>query len=100
METDGNIEISVLRYKLLPAERETLLNYDAVDKRWVMDSMVSKHYQKAIRQGWTPIRKYVYKDGTVVGMTLVAPERAITIRNVNKKTMSDKQLSNLDDGDE
>ena len=76
-------------------ERETLLNYDAVEKRWIMDSMVSKHFNKALKQGWTPIKQYVYDDGTVCGMVLAAPERAITIRNVEPKKMSEKQLGNL-----
>jgi hypothetical protein len=62
---------------------------------WVMDSMVPKHFRKALKQGWTPIRQYVYDDGTVCGMVLTAPDRAITIRNTDKKKMSEKQMTNL-----
>lgn len=85
--------------RLSNEERETLLNFDSVERVWLMDSFVSKHFRKALKQGWTPIKEYVYEDGTVCGMTLTAPERAVTIRNVDKKKLSDKQLKilNIDD---
>lgn len=81
--------------KLSPEERETQLNYDSVDKAWVMDSTVPKHFRKALKQGWTPIKQYVYEDGTVCGMVLTAAERAVTIRSTIKKEMSEEQLENL-----
>jgi hypothetical protein len=65
-----------------------------------MDSTVAKHFNKAVRQNWTPKKQYVYEDGTVCGMVLTAPDRAITIRNTDKKKMSDKQMSNLESDDE
>ena len=86
--------------RLTTEERETVLNYDNVRKVWFMDSTVPKHFNKAIKQGWEPTAKYVYEDGTVCGMALVAPARAITIRNVEKKQMSVKQLDNLFDCDD
>ena len=89
------MEIIKVTGKLITEERETLLNYDSVAKTWLMDSTVPKHFRKALKQGWTPIRQYVYEDGTVCGMVLTAPERAITIRNTTKKQMSEKQLGNL-----
>lgn len=76
-------------------ERETLLSYNPIDKEWIMDSSMPKHFRKALKQGWVPIREYVHEDGTVCGMWLKAPERAVTIRNVEKKQMSEKQLGNL-----
>lgn len=87
--------------KLTNEERETLLNFDSIEKVWVMDSFVPKHFRKALKQGWTPIKEYVYDDGTVFGMTLTAPERAVTIRNVDKKKVSEKQLKalNTDEND-
>ena len=85
--------------KLTAEERETLLNYDSVEKMWVMDSTVPKHFRKALKQGWKPICEYVYEDGTVCGMTLIASERAVTIRSTTKKQMSEKQLKNLDGSD-
>lgn len=89
-----------LTCRLSAEERETILNYDNVDKMWLMDSTVPKHFNRALKQGWTPIVKYVYEDGTVCGMALTAPARAITIRNTDKKQMSEKQLGNLSNDDE
>lgn len=86
--------------RLTPEERETILVYDNINKTWTMDSTVSKHFNKALRQKWTPEKQYVYEDGTVCGMVLTAPDRAITIRNTDKKKLSDKQLGNLDSDDE
>jgi hypothetical protein len=76
-------------------ERETILIYDNVDKMWTMDSTVPKHFNRALKQGWKPVTEYIYEDGTVCGMILTAPARAITIRSIEKKQMSDKQKSNL-----
>lgn len=77
-------------------ERETHLWYDYLDKTWKMYSCVPKHFHKAQKQNWTPLKEWVYDDGVVCAMELVAPGNAITIRNPNKKQMSDKQLENLD----
>ena len=81
--------------RLCAEEKETLLNYDSIEKIWIMDSTVPKHFRKALKQGWTPIEQHIYEDGTVFGMTLTAPERAITIRSTVKKEMSEEQLENL-----
>jgi hypothetical protein len=86
--------------RLTADEHETLLNYDSTKKVWIMDSTVSKHFNKALKQGWEPIRQYIYDDGFVCGMTLIAPERSVTIRNVEKKKMSDKQMNNLSGNNE
>lgn len=94
------MEIIKMNGRLTTEEKETLLNYDCVENVWLMDSTVSKHFRKALKQGWTPIKQYVYDDGTVCGMVLTAPDRAITIRNVEKKQMSEKQLGNLQGSDE
>ena len=86
--------------RLSADEREVLLSYDTETKMWTMDSTVPKYFRKALKQGWTPVRQYVYEDGTVCGMVLTAPERSVTIRNTAKKQMSDKQMGNLFDEDE
>ncbi len=83
--------------RLSAEERETILTYDNITKRWIMDSSVPKHFRKALKQGWVPTKQYLYEDGTVCAMVLTAPERAITIRNTEKKQMSEKQLNNLND---
>ena len=82
--------------KLTKEERETMLSYDEFERVWTMDSTIPKHFRKALKQGWTPIRQYVYDDGSVCGMVLTASERAVTLRNTAKKQMSEKQLENLD----
>jgi hypothetical protein len=86
--------------RLTAEERETILHYDVINKIWLMDSTVQKHFNKALKQKWTPIKQYVYEDGTVCGMVLTAPARAITIRSTDKKQMSEKQMCNLFDDDE
>jgi hypothetical protein len=88
-------EIIKINTRLNVEERETTLNYDSINKEWIMDSTVYKHYNKAIKQGWKLIRQYVYDDGTVCGMVLTAPDRAVTIRNTAKKQMSEEQMINL-----
>jgi hypothetical protein len=86
--------------RLSTEERETVLVYDNIKKVWCMDTTLPKHINKAKKQEWPQITEYVYDDGTVCGGAFEAPEKAITIRNPNKKrVMSDKQMKNLLGGD-
>ena len=94
------MEIVKMSGRLTLEEKETQLNYDNVDKTWHMYSMVQKHYNKALKGGWEPVRQYVYDDGTVAGYELVAPGRCITIRSVEKKKMSEQQMGNLAGGED
>lgn len=87
--------IKICGNKLTNEERETLLYHDAITKSWTMDSTEMKYVRKALKQGWTPIKQYMYEDGMVCGMVLTAPERSVTIRNTEKKQVSDKQLEAL-----
>ena len=89
------MEIIKIYCKPTIEERETLLSYNPIDNVWVVDSNIPKHFRKFVKQGWTPIRQYVYEDGTICGMVLTGPERAITFRSTAKKQMSEKQLRNL-----
>lgn len=86
--------------RLTLEERETVLIYDSVDKVWKMDTTVLKHANKAKNQGWTQTAEYVYEDGMVCGGAFCAPQRAITIRNAEKKQMTEKQMGNLRSDDE
>jgi hypothetical protein len=86
--------------KLTNEEREVYLYFDPVEKMWTLDAFVPKYFRKALKQGWTPIREYVHDDGMVYGMSLIAPERAVTLRSVDKKKLSEKQLKNLGLDDE
>ena len=89
------MKIIKLKSRLSTDEKETCLNYDYIDKKWVMYSFISTDYNKALQQGWTPIVKYEYDDKTTAGYELEAPSYAITIRSVEKKKMSEKQMKNL-----
>lgn len=90
----------IIKERLSLEEKETLLLYDTVDKKWTMDTTVLKYYNKAKRQGWKQIKEFVYEDGVVCGGVFEAPDRAVTIRNVDPKQMSDKQMGNLFQDDE
>jgi hypothetical protein len=89
------MKVIKLKTRLTSEEKETALNYDYIDKKWRMYSVISTHYNKALKQGWTPVVKYEYEDGTVAGYCLEAPGYTITIRSVEKKQMTDKQMKNL-----
>ena len=96
------MEVIKVNTRLSTEERETVLVYDNVDKKWLMDSTVPKHFNKAKKQGWKQTAEFVYEDGTVCGGAFEAPARAITIRNTEKKQMSEAQMGNLlgDDDEE
>ena len=94
------MEIIKVSTRLSNEEREVHLYLDPIDRVWVLDAFMPKYFRKAIKQGWTPIRQYVYDDGTVCGMSLTAPERSISIRNTEKKKLSKKQLETLNSEDE
>jgi hypothetical protein len=96
------MDIIKLPTRLTSEEKEVHLCYDYVEKKWIMDTVVMKYYNKAKQQGWIQTAEYVYEDGAVCGGAFEAPARAITIRNAEKKQMSEKQMGNLvgDDEDE
>ena len=99
------MKITKLTTRLSAEERETVLIYDNVDKKWLMDTTITKHFNKAKNQGWLQTDEFVYEDGSVCGGAFEAPGKGITIRNPNKKrVMSEKQMNNLhghaDDEDE
>ena len=90
--------------RLTSEERETVIVYNNADRKWYVDTTVPKHVNRFKKQGWTQTSEYVYDDGTVCGGAFEGSERAITIRNAEKKQMSEKQMGNLfndeDDDDE
>jgi hypothetical protein len=90
------MEIIKLMTKLSNEERETVIVYDNIDKKWCADTTLTKHANKFKKQGWTQTTEYVYEDGTVCGGVFEASDKAITIRDPNKKrVMSEKQMQNL-----
>lgn len=89
------MQIVKITERLTAEEKETLLLYDFVDKQWTMDTTVMKYYNKAKKQGWTQVKEFVYEDGSACGGVFIGPDRAVTIRNVDPKQMSEKQMDNL-----
>jgi hypothetical protein len=89
------MEIIKVNGKLTNEERETVIVYDNVDKKWYADTTLPKHVNRFKKQGWTQTAEYVYEDGMVCGGAFEGAERAITIRNAEKKQMSEKQMNNL-----
>jgi hypothetical protein len=94
------MKIIKLNGRLTSEEKETHLSYDYIDKIWVMDTTIMKHYNKSKKQQWIQLAEYVYDDGTVCGGVFEAPSYAVTIRSTIKKQMSDKQLENLSGSDD
>lgn len=86
--------------RLTLEERETILVYNSAAKTWYVDTVVPKHMNKFKKQGWTQTAEYVYEDGTACGGAFEGFERAITIRNAEKKQMTEKQMGNLCSDDE
>jgi hypothetical protein len=87
--------------KLTNEERETVIVYDNTEKKWYVDTTLTKHANKFKKQGWVQTSEYIYEDGTVCGGAFEASDKGITIRNPNKKrVMSDKQMTNLHKHDE
>lgn len=95
--------------RLSVEERETVIVYDNIDKKWRVDTTLPKHMNRFKKQGWTQTAEYVYEDGSVCGGVFEASDKGITIRNPNKKrVMSELQMGNLhrhdgedeDEGDE
>ena len=86
--------------RLSTEERETVIVYDNIDRKWYAETTLSKHLNRFKKQGWTQTAEYVYEDGTVCGGTFEGSERSITIRNAEKKQMSEKQMGNLRSDDD
>lgn len=81
--------------KLTNAEKETIIVYDNIKKKWYADTTLSKHVNRFKKQGWIQKTEYIYEDGAVCGGIFEGSERSITIRNIEKKQMSEAQMGNL-----
>ena len=89
------METTTLKERILPEERETHIWFDHTTNMWHMESNISRHFNKAIRAGWTPVCQHVYEDGYVAAMTLQASERGITIKSPKKRELSDEHKAKL-----
>lgn len=86
---------TIMKERILPEERETHIWFDPNTNLWHMESNIGRHFNKAIRAGWTPVCKHVYEDGYVAAMTLQASERGITIKSPKKRELSDEHKAKL-----
>lgn len=86
---------NILTSRLTQDERETHFYIDG--QKVICDSTEPKYFNKCLRQGWTPIAKTVYPDGSVYGMILEAPAKAISIRNakVTKRELTPEQKAEI-----
>ena len=90
------MEVIKVNTRLSTEERETVIVYDNITRKWYADTTLPKHVNKFKKQGWTQTSEYVYDDGSVCGATFEGSEKAITIRDPNKKrVMSEEQMKNL-----
>ena len=86
---------NILTSRLTQDERET--HFYIEGQKVICDSTEPKYFNKCLRQGWTPIVKTVYPDGTVCGMILEAPAKAISIRNakITKRELKPEQKTEI-----
>ena len=85
----------ILTSRLTQDERET--HFYIEGQKVICDSTEPKYFNKCLRQGWTPITKTIYPDGTVCGMILEAPVKAISIRNAKgvKRELTPEQKAEI-----
>ena len=83
---------NILTSRLTQDERETHFYIDG--NKVICDSTEPKYFNRCLKQGWTLVARTVYTDGTVCGMILEAPAKAISIRNANpqKRVMTEEQI--------
>lgn len=87
------METVEMNTRLTQAERETHIVYDPATKKWIMDTSISTHWNKALKQGWQVEKQYMY-EGYIQEMVLSCVGNAISIRNTStktKRTMTDEQ---------
>lgn len=76
-----HITEQIITSRLSQDERETHIFIEGDTA--IMDSTIPRDFHKALKQNWEPISVTKYEDGTVCGMMLRAPRKAVSIRNAN-----------------
>lgn len=92
-----NTKRQIITSKITNEERETVFRIDYTDKIVTCTSTIPKHFNRCLKQGWTPTMEMVNKDGAVVGMELTAPDRALSIRSttVHHKTITEEHKQKM-----
>lgn len=83
---------------LTSEERETILRYDYLEKCWYMETSISTHWNKALKQKWEVVSKTVNEDNKVQSMVFKCDNpSSISIRGAEKKkrTLTDEQKEKL-----
>jgi hypothetical protein len=87
----------VINTQLSKEEREThYLIENSNDNEVEMDTTILKDYNRAVKQGWTMVKQYVYEDGSVAGGVFTAPRRCLSVRSTKERVMSEKQKKNIE----
>ena len=87
----------VINTQLSKEERETHYLIENVNDNEVeMDTTILKDYNRAVKQGWTMVKQYVYEDGTVAGGVFIAPRRCLSVRSTKERVMSERQKQNIE----
>lgn len=75
--------------KYLSEERETILNYDPVSRKWSAWTNVPEHIRKLQAKGWLLTAK-TESEGTEIDAWFEAPKNAITFRDLTKPKRAPK----------
>lgn len=76
-----HITEQIITSRLSQNERETHISIEGDTA--IMDSTIPRDFHRALKQNWEPISVTKYEDGTVCGMILKAPRKAVGIRNAS-----------------
>lgn len=83
---------------ITPEERETIITYSEIDKKWTVDTTIPRHYRKFLKQGWAQTSITTDSNGSFIAAEFENGEKAISIRNISsatKRTLSDEHLAKL-----
>ena len=57
-----------LTVNLTNEERETLLTISGDGTEWLMDSTITKDYNRALKQGWKPLSEQIDTNGKIMNI--------------------------------
>lgn len=69
--------------KYLTDERETILNYNPITRKWSAWTNVPEHIRKLQANGWS-MKLCHHSDGAIIDAEFEAPKNAITFRDLTK----------------
>ena len=69
--------------KYLIEERETIVTYDPITRKWSAWTNVPEHIRKLQAKGWS-MKLCHHSDGAIIDAAFEAPKNAITFRDLTK----------------